>query len=175
MLKLILIGLVVVIAAILIYAATKPDTFRVQRSILVKAPASKIFPLINDLHIMQTWSPWESDPAMQRSYSGAASGSGAVYEWRSEDQHIGQGRMQITESSPSSKVALRMDFIQPFKAVNTVEFMLDAESGATRVTQAIFGPSPFLMNLMTLCFNRDKMVGDKFEQGLAGLKALAER
>ncbi len=176
MLKLILIGLAVVIAGLLILAATKPDTFRVERSARIKAPATKIFPLINDLHQMQTWSAWEKvDPAMKRAYSGAADGVGAVYEWEG-NKDIGTGRMQIIESSPTSKVVLRMDFIKPFAAVNTVEFTLTPEGGSTRVTQAIFGPSPYFIRLMCLLFfNQDKMIGDKFEQGLADLKTIAER
>ena len=50
MIKAILIGVVLLIVAVLIIAATRPDTFRVQRSIRIQAPPEKIFPLINDLH-----------------------------------------------------------------------------------------------------------------------------
>ena len=71
--------LAIAIAIVLILAATKPDTFSVQRAIAIKAPPEKIFPLINDFHQWVTWSPYENkDPAMKRSYSGAASGKGAV-------------------------------------------------------------------------------------------------
>jgi hypothetical protein len=42
--------LAIAIAIVLILAATKPDTFSVQRAITVRAPAEKIFPLINDFH-----------------------------------------------------------------------------------------------------------------------------
>jgi len=44
MLKLIVIAVIVIIAAILIYAATKPDTFRVERSATIKATPEKLFP-----------------------------------------------------------------------------------------------------------------------------------
>ncbi len=48
----------------LVYAATKPDTFRVYRSASIKAPPEKIFPLINDFHAWTKWSPYENkDPA----------------------------------------------------------------------------------------------------------------
>ena len=43
MLTVILIAVAAVIAAILIYAATKPDTFAYQRSTTINAPAEKIF------------------------------------------------------------------------------------------------------------------------------------
>ena len=59
--------LAVAIAAVLILAVTKPNTLRVQRAIRIKAPAERIFPLINDFHQWITWSPYENkDPAMKR-------------------------------------------------------------------------------------------------------------
>jgi hypothetical protein len=64
--------LAVIIAAILILAATKPDTFRIERTAVMNAPAEKIFPLIADFHQWLNWSPWEGrDPALKRTYSGA--------------------------------------------------------------------------------------------------------
>ena len=113
MFKTVIIIVAVLIAAILIFAATRPDTFKIERSISIKAPPEKIFPLINDLHSMQTWSAWEKvDPAMKRDYSGPASGVGAQYAWEG-NKEIGQGSMEITESNPSSKVTMRLDFIKP--------------------------------------------------------------
>ena len=74
--------LALAIATVLIFAARKPDTLRVTRSMRVTAPAETIFPLINDFHQWVSWSPYEHrDPALKRSYSGAESGKGAVYAW----------------------------------------------------------------------------------------------
>jgi hypothetical protein len=50
MFKIIAVGVVVLLAAVLIPVATTPDTFRVQRSTSIKAPAEKMFPIINDIH-----------------------------------------------------------------------------------------------------------------------------
>jgi len=173
-LKTSLIAGVLAIAAVLIYAATRPDTFRVERTASIQAPPEKIFPLINDLHRMQSWSAWEKvDPGMKRTHRGAASGKGAVYEWDGNGD-IGQGRMEITESAPPSRVAIQMDFIKPFSARNTLEFTLTPEGGSTRVTQALFGPSPYISKLMGLVFSMDQMIGGKFEDGLAALKTAAE-
>ena len=49
MIKTIALAVILLIAAVLIFAATRPDTFRVQRATSVKAPPERIFPLINDL------------------------------------------------------------------------------------------------------------------------------
>ena len=58
MLKTIALVIVVIVAGILIFAATKPDTFRVERAATIKAPPEKIFPLINDFKRWDAWSPW---------------------------------------------------------------------------------------------------------------------
>jgi uncharacterized protein YndB with AHSA1/START domain len=174
MIESLVIVVAVLIASLLIYAATRPDTFRVERSAIINAPPEKIFPLINDFRKWEPWSPWEKvDPAVKRSYSGAASGEGAVYEW-SGNKNIGQGRMEIVESSSPSKIKLRIDFIKPFEAHNTIEFTLVPQGDSTRVTQAMYGPSPFISRLMSVFCSMDKMVGKKYEEGLANLKALSE-
>ena len=176
MIKIILIIAIVIIAAILIYASTKPDTFQIQRSISIKAPPEKIFPLINDLHNMQTWSAWDKiDPVMKRTYSGSANGVGAKYAWEG-NREIGQGSMELTESVPHSKVSFNLDFIKPFEGHNTVDFTLMPNGDHTMVTQTMQGTSPYIAKVMCLLFfNQDKMIGDKFAEGLASLKAIAEK
>jgi hypothetical protein len=175
MFKIMALVIVVLIVAVLIYAATQPDTFRVQRSAGIKAPPEKIFPLINDLHSWDSWSPWEKkDPAMKRTHSGAPSGKGAIYEWDG-NKEIGQGRMEITEASPPSKVVMAMHFIKPFEAHNTAEFVLEPQGESTIVTWAIYGPQPYFAKVMHLFFNMDKMIGKEFETGLVNLQAIAEK
>lgn len=175
MFKLIAIVVIAVLAALFAYAATRPDTFRVQRATGIKAPPEKIFALIDDLHGWGSWSPWEKkDPAMKRTHSGAASGQGAVYEWDGNTE-IGKGRMEITETSPPSKVAIKLDFIKPFEAHNIVEFTLEAQGNSTNVTWAMHGPSPYLSKVIGIFIDMDNMIGKDFEAGLANLKTAAEK
>ena len=175
MIKIIAILFAMLVAAILVYAATRPDSFRIERSATIKAAPEKVFPLINDFHQWEAWSPWEKiDPGLKRTYEGAASGKGAVYSWNG-NKDVGAGRMEIVESTPASKIVLKLDFTAPFAANNAVEFILERQGETTRITQAMYGPSPFISKLMGLFFSIDKMVGDKYEQGLASLKAIAEK
>jgi hypothetical protein len=167
--------LAIFIGAVLIYVSTRPDSFRIERSITIQSTPEKIFPLINDLHQWESWSPWENiDPQIHRTYSGAPEAKGAIYEW-SGDKNIGQGRMEITESVPSSNITIKLDFITPFEAHNFVDFVLTAQGNATLVTQAMYGSSPFMSKLMGLFFSMEKMVGEKYEEGLANLKSIAEK
>jgi uncharacterized protein YndB with AHSA1/START domain len=170
---LIVIALLVALAALLLYAASKPNSFGVQRSTNIAAPPDKIFPLINDLRAHTTWSPFEKDPAMKRTHSGAPVGQGAVYEWDGNRQ-VGSGRIAITDSMAPSKIAMRLEMFRPFKADNIVEFTLEPQGDPTRVTWAMRGQQPFMAKLMSTFINCDKMVGSQFEEGLAKLKVLAE-
>lgn len=174
MIKIVLIALVVLIAAVLVLAATRPDSFRVERSMRISAPPQKILPLINDFHRWGVWSPYEKlDPSMQRTYAGAPAGKGAVYEWDGNGK-AGKGRMEIIESIPT-RVLIKLDFSKPFTAHNIAGFTARPAGDATQVTWSMEGPSPFGTKVMGLFINMDKLIGGDFEAGLANLKAAAEK
>lgn len=171
------IGIVVVLAivGVLIFAATKPDSFRVQRATSIKAPPERIFPLINEFQRWGAWSPYEKkDPAMKRTLSGPAGGKGAVYAWEGNGD-VGQGRMEIADASAPSRVTIRLDFVKPFEAHNIVDFTLEPKGDATSVTWDMRGPMPFISKVITIFVDMDRMVGSDFEAGLANLKAIAEK
>ena len=165
----------VAVIAVLAYAATRPDTFRVERSAGIKAPPEKVFALLNDFQRWEAWSPWEKkDPAMKRTFSVVTSGKGAQYAWEG-NKEVGQGRMEISDTSPPSKVTIRLDFLRPFEAHNMVEFTLAAKGDYTDVTWAMQGPVPYPAKVIHVFFDMDSMVGKDFETGLANLKTLAEK
>jgi len=167
--------LLAILASMLVYASLRPDTFRVQRSAVIMAPAWKIFALINDLKSFNSWNPYERKaPGLKGSYSGAASGVGAAYAW--DGRKVGAGRMEITASMAPTSVTMKLDFVKPFRAQNTAEFTLQAEGDTlTIITWAMHGPAPYLSRLMGVVFNIDSMIGKDFEAGLANLKALTEK
>ncbi|MEI6201045.1 MAG: SRPBCC family protein [Enhydrobacter sp.] len=187
----VIIVILVVAGGILIYAATKPNNFRVERSLAIKAPPEKIYAQIADLKAWQAWSPYEKkDPGMKRTLSGAPNGKGAVYEWDG-NKNVGAGRMEVIEATAPSKVGIKLDFLKPFEGHNTAEFTMYASGGplkgagplngeaapanTTTVTWAMYGPSPFMMKVMGTFMNMDRMIGDDFAVGLANLKALVEK
>ena len=160
-------------AGVLAYAATRPDTFRVQRTIAINAPAETIFPFINDLRAQSSWSPFEKDPAMKRTHSGAAQGPGATYEWDG-NREVGAGRIAIIDATAPTRVALALDMTRPMAAHNQVEFTLHPQGAATTVTWTMHGDQPYMAKVMSTFIDCDKMVGGMFEEGLAKLKALVE-
>jgi uncharacterized protein YndB with AHSA1/START domain len=173
MLQIIVIAAGAAIAGVLGIAAARPNTFRIQRSAAINAPPETIYPLLADFHAWSGWSPWEKlDPAMDRTFSGAASGTGAVYGWAG--RKVGEGRMEITSASPPSALTIKLDFLKPFEAHNTTTFTLQSRGGATEVTWAMEGPSSFKDKVMGVVMNMDRMIGKSFDEGLATLKAIAE-
>ena len=115
---------IVVIAAVLIYAATRPDTFRIERSTSVAAPPDQVFALIDDLHQFNTWNPWlRKEPNVEQTYEGTASGVGSAYRWRGDK--TGSGRMEIVELLPAQRVAMKLDFIKPIEAHHRAEFTIE--------------------------------------------------
>lgn len=166
---------VLVLAAMMIRAMWRPDEFRIERAIDIAAPPERIFPLLDDFRAWSEWSPWEKkDPAMTRHYGATTVGVGATYAWEG-DRNVGKGEMRIVDTMPPSRLAVDLRFVKPFQARNAVEFTLAPSGGGTRVTWTMRGPSPFLFKLMHLFVDMDRMVGKDFEQGLANLKAAAER
>ena len=156
------------------YVSTRPDTFRVQRSAVIDAPPAQIYPFIEDFRQFALWSPYEKlDPAMVRTFSGPQRGKGAVYEWHGKSA-AGKGRMEIAHTSPPHMVVIRLDFVKPFETHNIVEFTLQEQGSATRVTWAMRGANPYIAKMIQLLFSMDRIVGKDFETGLSNLKALVE-
>ena len=174
MFKTLLLVLAVAVAAVLIYAALKPKSFALSPSAVIAAPPDRVFALIDDLHEFNRWNPFaKDDPSLKIQYESTASGQGAAYSW--VGKKTGVGRMEIADTVPSQRVTMKLDFSKPMEAHNTVNFTLEPQGAATKVTWAMSGPTNYMHNLMTIFLSMDKMVGGQFEAGLASLKTLAEK
>lgn len=168
-------GLIVLIIVVVIaMAAMKPAAFRIARCVTMNTTPDTIFVLLNDFHNWASWSPWEKlDPNLQRTFTGAASGKGSVYEW-SGNKKAGTGRMEILDSTPT-KITIQLDFIKPFTAHNMIECTLEPKGSTTEMTWAMTGNNNFIAKLFGMVMNMDKLVGKDFETGLANLKAQVEK
>ena len=83
--------------------------------------------------------------------------------------------MEITETSAPNHIRIALNFTRPFRNQNTTEIALDAQGGSTTITWAMQGPQPYVSKLFGLFFNMDKLIGRDFEEGLANIKAIAEK
>jgi uncharacterized protein YndB with AHSA1/START domain len=165
---------VLIVLAFVAFVQTRPARFHVERTVTIDAPRETVFAHINDFRRWTAWSPYEKrDPQMQRSYDGPSSGVGARYQWRGNSE-VGEGSARITESTPSSKVGIALEFIKPFAAANTAAFTLAPDGAGTTVTWAMDGTSTFVTKLIGVFMSMDRMIGGDFEQGLVNLKGVVE-
>jgi uncharacterized protein YndB with AHSA1/START domain len=177
MFKKIMIVVAVVVALLVvlgIFVALQPSTFRVERSAVMAAPPEAVFAEVNDLHRWEKWSPWQKlDPNARMTYEGPPAGVGAVCRWAGNSD-VGEGSMTIVESKPHELIRVRLDFVKPFEDTATVEFAFQPEGAKTRVTWSMHGDNHFIGKAMCLFMNLDRMIGDKYEEGLANLKTIVE-
>jgi carbon monoxide dehydrogenase subunit G len=165
--------LAVGVAGFLGYVASKPDTFRIERSIEIHASPEAVVGKVNDLHEFNRWNPFAlAEKTNQIEYRGPASGVGSSFSWQGEKS--GNGTMTILESSPA-QVVMRLEFRKPYVADNRALFSFVPNGAETRMTWAMTGRYVFLHKLMGTVFNMDKMVGGEFDKGLATLKSQLER
>jgi hypothetical protein len=144
----------------------------VERSAQVPATPADIIPWLVDLRRWVQWSPWEGlDPALKRTYSGADSGVGAVYEW-SGNRKAGAGRMEIT-SVTNSTVVVDLRFTKPFKSTNTVTFVLNPAAAGTHLVWRMRSTLTPTMRVFGLVMKMDKMIGGDLEKGLTSLGRVA--
>ena len=173
-LTVILVIVAVAILGLIAYAATRPDTFEMTRSMNINSRPEEIFPLIANLRVMDKWNPFvKADPAIKLTYSGPESGVGATNVFEGNNK-VGSGSIAITEAAAPSKIVMQLDMIKPMRAHNRVDFTLVPRGDTTNVTWTMSGRQPLIAKVMTIFIDCDKMVGGQFEKGLADLKAIAE-
>lgn len=161
------------IGLLIAYAATRPDTFRIARTMRVAAPPEQVFALIDDLRAMNTWNPFDKqDPDIKGHYSGPARGVGAHYDF--DGRKAGTGSVEILESKAPSRVVMRLQMSRPVACDHRVEFTVEPRGADSDVTWALSGRNGLMGKLMGMVCNIDKMCGGQFEKGLSELKAIAE-
>jgi len=175
MLKKVLLAVVAAIALVVVgvglLALRQPDSFRVERSITMAVPPEAVYQQISDFKAWDRWSPWAKlDPKMKTEFGGTPGAPGSTYHWVGDDK-VGEGRMTLTEAAPPLRLAIKLEFIKPFAAVNDTAFTLAPQGAGTKVTWAMTGQNPFLSKVMMVFMDFDKMIGKDFEKGLAQLAA----
>ena len=168
----ILVGVIVVFLGIV---ALQPSDFRISRSTKVTASSEVVFSQVDDFHNWEGWSPWAKlDPAAKNTFEGPAAGKGAIFKW-SGNSEVGEGQMTITDSQPSEKIVIKLEFKRPFEDTSTTEFTFKPEGDQTVVIWNMFGKQNFMGKMVCMFMNMDKMVGGQFDQGLAKMKEIAEQ
>ena len=167
-------ALLIVLVVLSAIVATRPDNYSIERSAILSAPAEVIFPYVNDFRRWEEWSPFEDlDPTMRKTYEGSPSGVDARYHWEGHGR-AGEGRMRIAESEPARRIAIDMQFIEPFESRSRTTFTFEPVANGTRVTWGMSGRNTTMGKAISLVASMDDMIGREFEEGLAKLGTVAE-
>ena len=152
------------IVAVCGYAGFSSSHYRIERTHTILAPATSVWPCVNDLSMWEQWSPWRAhDSTVVNTYEGPASGTGAVMKWTSE--HSGSGSVKIEDVLPQAYVRYVIYFVDWNSSAHG-EFVFRSEGADTKLTWAMEGDRSFLERLVWTVFQVEKAIGKDFEYGL---------
>ncbi|HEX4764509.1 MAG TPA: SRPBCC family protein [Usitatibacter sp.] len=150
-----------------------PSRFEVSRSIVIAAPADRVYDLIADPRLWAKWSAWhERDPKMEVRYAGPPFGQGARWSWKSASE--GAGQMEFIRVEPNRSIQYSLVF-PDFNLKSGGTFSLEPASPGTKVTWTSAGDVGANPLKHYLAMSMDRLVGPDFEKGLANLKNVAEK
>lgn len=174
MVKKSLVALVVAVGLLAAFVATRPDQYRVVRSVTVFAPAAIAYGHVANFHRWSAWSPWGTiDPRIKVEYGGPVAGTGATYRWTGNDR-LGEGRMTIVAAKPAAELVISLERPRRWEDGSTVTFAFAPEGAGTRVSWEMAGRLGFVGKALGLFGDADRTVGPDFEAGLSALKGIAE-
>src|SRR5437867_5110066 len=123
----------VLLALLIVIGLILPGQIEVERSVAVRAPADRVYPLISDFK--SGWSQWntfdDEDPDIQYTYPGATAGVGAIQSWTS--QKMGDGKMTLTKADPMAGIEYEL-LIGPDQFHLTGSMQMAPQDGGTRLT-----------------------------------------
>lgn len=168
-------GLAVLVLLAVVVAFFLPRHYRVERSVVIAAPAQTIYPLVADLRAWREWGVWyERDPAMVATYSESPGPNeiGGWVAWTSESQ--GSGSATLKQLRPYSSATYELGF-EGMTMKSEGVFELQPVEGGVRVVWSDAGDLGNNPVYRWFGLVLDGMVGPDFEGGLANLKRLAEQ
>lgn len=164
-----LIVFVTLVIVLIVIIAKRPSTYSYVRTLSMPHSVDKIFPHVNNLKKWNDWSPWvQLDPNCKTTYEGPEAGLGAIMKWDG-NKKVGTGSLTITSSLPNTRIMYRLNFIKPFKGTSEAEISFKPEGEGTLVSWTMTGNNNFTAKAMSLFMDCEKMIGDKFDEGLDNL------
>lgn len=169
MLEVILYALAALVLGLIVYVATRPAEFVIERSARMAAAPADVFAQVNDFYKWQHWSPWAAlDPNAKAIFGERTAGEGATFAWDG-NRNVGAGKMTIVESAPNDRIQMRLEFEKPMKGTNKTLFTFAPAGEATRMTWRMEGRNNFVGRAFCLFMDMDKVVGGQFEQGMENI------
>lgn len=156
-----------------ILALIAPKEYKVERSVVINAPAEQLRDSLKSLKFFAKWEPWSQyDSTMKLAYFGNDGEVGSSYTWEGNDQ-VGQGEMKIL-SIADNRIETEVHFIKPWESKSIAHYLIEKAEDGTKVSWGFSGESPFPWNAFSLFMDMDAMLGADFERGLNKLKKVVE-
>ncbi len=171
---LVTIGLIGV--AYLVTALLTPDSYKVERSQVINAPADVVFEQVSKFKNWETWSPWkENDPTATYKYTGTDGTVGAELNWVGNPDLTGKGGMTTNEVTINKKFGYDLAFTEPWESSSKGYFTFTESDHKTTVTWADMGDIPFMVRPMMYFMDFEGMMGPMFERGLFKIDSLVSQ
>lgn len=169
--------ILVIIVIVLIRAAFIPADFVIKRSIIINKTKQEVFDYIKLLKNQDHYSKWVmTDPAMQKHFTGVDGTVGFIYAWQSENKQVGQGEQEIIKLIDGECIDNEIRFLKPFNGISYTSMLTDAISDSQTEVKWLFkGKRKYLMKMMQLLCNMDKMLGKDMQISLNNLKTIIEK
>jgi hypothetical protein len=153
--------------------ALLPREWRVERSIMINAPAESVHRWAADLAYWSRWAQWDQGPlAPENELGEPSSGVGATLTWHGRGRSgETSGRLRITESAPEQGV--RFEHRLESGKLSSAVLSYAPKPGVTEVTWRDEGELPPIIGGFMLDYFQTRL-GEHMREGLARLKQLVE-
>ncbi len=167
--------IVIVIAIVILLSLFMPTQQQVIRSIMIDAPATKVYDQLIKLENFNKWSVWNlRDSSVKLTITGKDATVGASSSWTGNPEISGMGKIQIASLEPGKKIVHLIEFTHPNKGTAESEFKLEEVSGGTKLTWEFDLETPRPKNIFNLFYSMEKKMGKDFEEGLLLIKTAIE-
>lgn len=163
--------LLAIVGILVIVVAIQPTDGHIEKSIVINAPPSSVFPHVSQYKNFNAWSPWaKMDPEAKQSFEGTDGTLDAKMSW--DGPKTGTGSLWLIEVDPNKHVKSGMKFGGADDTYYN-DFFLEPEGNGTKVTWTYDGPNSGLSG-KAFWLIMNPMMSGQYEDGLADLKAIVE-
>lgn len=175
-LRLLLIAVAILVAALLIGGLIAPNEVHVKRSVSIKAPPAAVFANLQYIDKVAIWHPLlKKDPNVLTSAIGEDGTVGAIRRWESEIPEVGRGEETILEVEKNAYLKSKVEVMQPRSSEGISSFSLVDYGGNTQVIWEFKYEIPYPWNAFMIFNDGQDELGAYFSNGLTGLKNILER
>lgn len=173
-LRFIVILVLILGAAFLAICAFSPKEVTMERSTVIDAPKSVVWPQIQYFKNWPNWSPWkEMDSAMKVTVTDNDGQKGSSYHWVGDPKRTGEGEMENTGIT-DNEMKFNVHFVKPFEASSDGWLKMADEAGKVKVTWGYHAKYGFIASGIMTVMGMGKELAKSFDRGLELMKKYCE-